>query len=161
LQYLLKYSTNQNNSENAKGIKGLWACFGPGAAANRLAGWVCGAVAKKASEAPHIAQQGAARRDLAMAAWCCGCSGEGTPPAMGGWAVETMWRRITGCLRFTVSRREEGAAAMRGNGGLTERVLQQRRRGLCWWQAQPALSSKDLLGLASASFVMEVGSARR
>jgi hypothetical protein len=80
LWYLLKYSNNQNNSENAKGIKCFWACFGPGAAAHRLADWVCWVVAKKASQAPHIAQQGVALRDLAMAARRCGCSGEPWPP---------------------------------------------------------------------------------
>jgi hypothetical protein len=119
LQYLLKYSNNQNNSENAKQIKGLCACFGLGAAAHRLAGWVCWAVAEKASQAPHIAQLGAACRDLAMAAWCCGCSGEGTLSAMGGQAMKTTWRRITGRLHFMVSRCEAGAATMRGKGGLT------------------------------------------
>jgi hypothetical protein len=68
LQYLLKYLNNQNNSETTKGIKGLWACFGLGEAAHRLAGWVCWALAKKASQAPHIAHLGVVRRDTAMAA---------------------------------------------------------------------------------------------
>jgi hypothetical protein len=123
LQYLLKYSNNQNNSEIAKRIKGLWACFGLGAAAHRLAGWVYWVVAKKASQAPHIALPGATCRDLAIAARRCSCFGEGTLPAMGGQAVETTWRRITGCLHFMVSQCEEGAATMRKMGGLTERVL--------------------------------------
>jgi hypothetical protein len=131
------------------------------AAARRLVGWVYWAVAKKASQAPHIAQLGAARMDTTMAARHCGCSSEGTPPAKGGRVMETIWRRITGRLLFTVSRHEEGAAATRGNGGLTERVLQQRRRGLCQRQAQPAPSSKDLQELASASFTTEAGSAQR
>jgi hypothetical protein len=99
LQYLLKYSNNQNNSENAKGIKGLWACFGPGAAAHRLAG-----------------SAGPWQKGLLGTTHHCGCSSEGTLPAMGGWAMETTWRRITGHLRFTVSRREEGEAATRGKG---------------------------------------------
>jgi hypothetical protein len=45
--------------------------------------------------------------------------------------METTWRRITGCLRFTVSRHEEGAAATRGKGGLTEHVLQQSEEDSC------------------------------
>jgi hypothetical protein len=65
-----------------------------------------------------------------------------------------------GRFRFMVSRREEGAAATRGNGGLTERVLQQRRRGLRRWQAQPAPSFEYLRELSSASFTTEAGSAR-
>jgi hypothetical protein len=88
-------------------------------------------------------------------------TGEGTLPAMGGRAVETTWRRITGHLHFMVSRREEGAAATRGKGGLTECVLQQRRSELHRRQAQPASRSKDLRGLTSVGFTMEVGSAQR
>jgi hypothetical protein len=161
LQYLLKYSNNQNNSENANQIKGLCACFGLGAAAHRLAGWVCWAVAEKASQAPHIAQPGGACRDLAMAARRCGYSGEGTLSAMGGQALETTWRRITGCLHFMVSWCEEGVATTRGKGALTEHVLQQRRRGLHRREARPAPSSKDLRGLALAGFTTEASSARQ
>jgi hypothetical protein len=58
--------------------------------------------------------------------------------------VATTWRRRTGCLHFMVSLCEEGAAATR-KGGLTEHVLQQRRRGLRWRRARSAPSSKDLL----------------
>jgi hypothetical protein len=161
LQYLLKYSNNQNNSENAKQIKVLCACFGLGAAAHRLVGWVCWAMAEKASQAPHIAQLGAACRDLAMAARRCGCSGEGTLSAMGGQAMKTTWRRITGRLDFMVSRCEKGAATTRGKGGLTEHVLQQRRRGLRRQEARPAPSSKDLRGLASAGFTTKASSAQQ
>jgi hypothetical protein len=117
LQYLLKYSNNQNNSENAKGIKGLWACFGPGAAAHSLVGWVCWAVAKKASQAPHIAQQGATHMDSAMAARCYNCSGEGTP--RGGGSRDASALRFPGAKRVWQQRgeREASPSAHCGKGG--------------------------------------------